>query len=58
MRNQRSLIGLDNLVDLLIRCLDHPEAVGQTLLVSDGEDISTPDLLRHIAVALGQVLTC
>ena len=54
VQNQRSLIGLDNLVDLLIRCVDHPAAAGQTLLVSDGEDVSTPDLLRHMAAALGR----
>ena len=54
VQNQRSLIGLDNLVDLLIRCVDHPAAKGQTLLVSDGEDVSTPDLLRHMAAALGR----
>jgi len=54
VHNQRSLIGLDNLVDLLIRCVDHPAAAGQTLLVSDGEDIATPDLLRHMANALGR----
>jgi nucleoside-diphosphate-sugar epimerase len=52
--NQRSLIGLDNLVDLLIRCVDHPAAAGQTFLVSDGEDLSTPDLLRHMAAAMGR----
>lgn len=54
VHNQRSLIGLDNLVDLLIRCVDHPAAAGQTLLVSDGEDVSTPDLLRLIAAGLGR----
>lgn len=42
VQNKRSLIGLDNLVDLLIRCVDHPAAAGQTFLVSDGEDLSTP----------------
>lgn len=54
VQNQRSLIGLDNLVDLLIRCVDHPEAAGQTFLVSDGEDLSTPDLLRHMAAAMSR----
>jgi nucleoside-diphosphate-sugar epimerase len=54
IRNRRSLIGLDNLVDLLIRCVDHPSAAGQTFLVSDGEDLSTPDLLRRIAAAMGR----
>jgi nucleoside-diphosphate-sugar epimerase len=54
VQNQRSLVGLDNLLDLLSRCIDHPAAVGQTLLVSDGEDVSTPDLLRHMAAGLGR----
>jgi nucleoside-diphosphate-sugar epimerase len=54
VKNRRSLIGLDNLVDLLIRCVDHPEAAGQTILVSDGEDVSTPDLLRYMAGAMGR----
>jgi nucleoside-diphosphate-sugar epimerase len=52
VQNKRSLIGLDNLVDLLIRCVDHPAAAGQTFLVSDGEDLSTPDLLRCMAAAM------
>ncbi len=51
--NRRSFIGRDNLVDLLIRCIDHPSAAGQTLLVSDGQDLSTPKLLRMIANAMG-----
>ena len=54
VHNKRSLIGLDNLVDLLIRCVDHPAAAGQTFLVSDGEDLSTPDLLRRMAAAMGR----
>jgi nucleoside-diphosphate-sugar epimerase len=56
VNNWRSFIGLDNLVDLLIRCVDHPKAVGQTLLVSDGQDLSTPVLLRMIANAMGRPL--
>jgi nucleoside-diphosphate-sugar epimerase len=54
VNNRRSFIGLDNLVDLLIRCVDHPKAAGQTLLVSDGQDLSTPELLRMIAKAMGR----
>jgi nucleoside-diphosphate-sugar epimerase len=54
IQNKRSLIGLDNLVDLLIRCVDHPAAAGQIFLVSDGEDLSTSDLLRYMAVAMGR----
>jgi nucleoside-diphosphate-sugar epimerase len=53
VNNRRSFIGLSNLVDLLIRCVNHPKAVGQTLLVSDGRDLSTPVLLRMIGEAMG-----
>ena len=53
LQNQRSLIYLGNLVDALIACTTHPAAAGQTYLVSDGEDVSTPDLLRRLAVAMG-----
>ena len=53
VNNQRSLIFLGNLVDALILCAIHPAAVGQTYLVSDGEDISTPDLLRRLGDAMG-----
>jgi len=51
--NRRSLVALDNLVDLLINCLDHPAAANQTFLVSDGEDLSTADLLRRLGRATG-----
>lgn len=54
VKNKRSLIGLDNLIDLLIHCFDHPSAPGRTFLVSDDKDISTPDLLHHIAKELGR----
>lgn len=52
--NRRSLVALDNLVDLLITCLDHPAAANQTFLVSDGEDLSTTDLLRRLGTAMGR----
>ena len=54
IQNKRSMIGIDNLVDLLIRCIDHPEASGKTFLVSDGEDLSTPDLIKLIASSMGR----
>ena len=47
--NRRSLIGTDNLANAICRCLTHPKAPGETFLVSDGEDVSTPDLARSIA---------
>lgn len=52
--NLRSFVGLDNLVDLIVTCVDHPNAANQTFLVSDGEDLSTADLLRKIGLALNQ----
>lgn len=52
--NRRSLVALDNLVDLLITCSHHPAAANQTFLVSDGEDLSTTALLRRMGLALGQ----
>jgi nucleoside-diphosphate-sugar epimerase len=52
--NRRSLVALDNLVDLVLCCVDHPAAVNQTFLASDGEDLSTADLLRGIARAQGR----
>lgn len=54
VRNQRSMVALDNLTDLLAVCAVHPAAPGQTLLVSDGQDLSTPDLIRGMAEALGR----
>lgn len=51
--NRRSLVALENLVDLLITCIDHPAAAHQTFLVSDGEDLSTTDLLRRMGQAMG-----
>lgn len=52
--NRRSLVGLDNLLDLIRVCLEHPAAQGQVFLVSDGEDLSTADLLRRVGKALGR----
>lgn len=53
VHNRRSLIYVGNLVDALILCATHPAAAGNTYLVSDGEDISTPDLLRQLNAAMG-----
>ena len=52
--NRRSMVGIENLVDLIVRCLDHPGAAMRTFLVSDGEDLSTPSLIRLMARALGR----
>lgn len=52
IQNKRSLVALDNLVDLIVTCIDHPAAANQTFLVSDGEDLSTTELLRRMGDAL------
>lgn len=52
--NRRSLVALDNLVDLLARCIVHPGAAGELFLASDGQDLSTTDLLRRLGAALGR----
>ena len=54
LHNQRSLVGLDNLVDFIITCIDHPAAANQTFLVSDGDDLSTTELLRRVGQAMGK----
>lgn len=54
IENRRSLVALDNLVDLLMQCATHPAAPGNTFLVSDDHDLSTPDLIRRLATAMGQ----
>ncbi|MGE7991606.1 UDP-glucose 4-epimerase family protein [Pseudomonas sp. NPDC089554] len=52
--NRRSLVAVDNLVDLVVTCMSHPAAANQVFLVSDGEDLSTTQLLRRMAMALGR----
>lgn len=54
IHNARSLVALDNLVDLSITCITHPAAANQVFMVSDGEDLSTTILLRKMASALGK----
>ncbi|MDP2071944.1 SDR family oxidoreductase [Methylotenera sp.] len=53
IHNKRSFVYVENLVSLILRCIDHPAAVNQVFLVSDGCDLSTTELLRGCAVALG-----
>lgn len=52
IHNRRSLVGLDNLVDLVIRCVEHPAAANQVFLAADGQDLSTTELLRGVAKAM------
>jgi nucleoside-diphosphate-sugar epimerase len=48
IHNQRSFVSLDNLIDLIVTCIKHPAAANQTFLVSDGEDVSTTELLHRM----------
>ena len=52
--NKRSLVALDNLVDLIVTCITHPAAANQTFMVSDGDDLSTTELLRSMGAALNK----
>jgi nucleoside-diphosphate-sugar epimerase len=54
IHNRRSLVALDNLVDFVLTSIEHPAAKNETFLVSDGEDLSTTDLLRRLGRALGR----
>ncbi|ELH3005941.1 TPA: SDR family oxidoreductase [Vibrio vulnificus] len=50
--NKRSLVSVDNLVDLIVTCIEHPKAANQVFLVSDDHDVSTSEMVRHMALAL------
>lgn len=53
-KNKRSLVSVDNLVDLIVTCIDHPKAANQVFLVSDDRDVSTSEMVREMAIALGK----
>jgi len=52
--NKRSFVALDNLVSFIIHCIDHPKAANEVFLISDGEDVSTTELLQKMARAFGK----
>jgi len=54
VKNQRSLVALDNLVSFIIHCIEHPQAANKVFLISDGEDVSTTELLQKVAKAFGK----
>lgn len=54
IRNRRSLVGIQNLADFVANCMEHPGAAGRTWLVSDGEDLSTPELVAKLARLMGK----
>jgi len=52
--NRRSLVGLDNIVDFIMACIVNPAAADEIFLISDGEDLSTPELVRRLALVMGK----
>lgn len=52
--NKRSLVSVDNLVDLIVTCIEHPKAANQVFLVSDDHDVSTSEMVRQMALSLGK----
>jgi nucleoside-diphosphate-sugar epimerase len=52
VNNRKSFLFVENLADALAECSTHPLAAGQTFLVSDGQDVSTPKLIQQLATAL------
>lgn len=54
VRNRRSLVSIGNLISLIVACIDHPAAANQVFLVSDGEDLSTSQLLSRLSQAFGK----
>lgn len=54
IHNKRNLVALDNLVDFILVCMNHPAAANQVFLVSDGEYLSTTELLSRVSIALGK----
>lgn len=54
VHNKRTLVALDNLVDLIITCINHPAAANQVFLAGDGQDLSTTELFRGVALAMGK----
>lgn len=54
VNNKRSIVALDNLVDLLIVCATHPNAAGEVFFASDGNDLSTTEMLQEIGKGLGK----
>lgn len=54
IHNARSMVALPNLVELILCCIEHPNAANQTFLVSDGVDVSTSELLRQMTIAWGK----
>jgi nucleoside-diphosphate-sugar epimerase len=52
IKNRRSLIYIGNFVDAIVNCITNPSATGKTYLLSDGDDVSTPELIKRIAYSM------
>ncbi|WPP47397.1 NAD-dependent epimerase/dehydratase family protein [Pseudomonas sp. AN-1] len=53
IKNRRSMVALENLADFIAHCVAHPAAANELFLISDGIDVSTPDIVRHLAAGMG-----
>jgi nucleoside-diphosphate-sugar epimerase len=56
VRNQRSMVALENLVDFVLCCAVHPAAANQTFLIADNQPVSTPQMLRYLSAGMGKHL--
>ncbi len=54
VRNARSLIGLSNMADAIVACVEQEKAAGKTYVVSDDDEVSSPELVRRLAAAFGR----
>lgn len=54
VRNKRSMVALENLTDFLALCVEHPAAANELFVISDGQEVSTPEIIRHLARGMGR----
>ena len=54
IKNQRSVVALENLIDFIIVCIRHPAAANELFLISDADDVSTVEIAKHLAEGMGQ----
>lgn len=54
LKNQRSMVALENVADFITLCVKHPAAANELFLISDGVDVSTPEIIYHLATGMGR----
>lgn len=54
VKNQRSFVALENLIDFITLCVSHPKAANETFVVADKERVSTPELIRFLGLGMGK----